>query len=50
MAKGILKVFMILLSVTIQLCIKLFEGLIWLLEQALRIIEEKTLYRKEETE
>ena len=50
MAKKILTVLMVVLSVIIQLSIKLFEGLIWLFEQALSIIEEKTLSRKEETE
>ena len=50
MAKKILTVLMVVLSVTLQLCIKLFEGLIWVFEQALRILEEKTLSRKEETE
>ena len=50
MAKKILTVLMIVLSVTIQLSIKIFEGLIWLCEQALRIIEENSIYRKEETE
>ena len=50
MAKRILTVLMVMLSVTLQLCIKMFEGLIWLLEQALRIIEENSIYRKEETE
>jgi len=50
MAKKVLTVLMVVLSVTIQLCIKLFEGLIWLLKQALRVIEEKTFSRKEETE
>ena len=50
MPKKILTVVMVVLSVTLQLCIKLFEGLIWLFEQALSIIEEKTLSRKEEME
>jgi hypothetical protein len=42
MAKGILKVLMVVLSMTVQMCIELFKCLTWLLEQALRLLEKKT--------